>query len=214
MSKGMAVPLPKKEKEPKQPKQQQPPSGPTAAGPSGSGWSILGNVNELFTLEKPNRAIVLPSGVKLCIYKFGSKVFASQLESTAYQFPLFDGKVSMQDGRVVVEVPLDGTQVRGKRPWWPCSEGGVSCPLISRPTTALWLTNPTLYPNPMPHAQHRNTTTKQYDLATGQVLKWCPSEGNMLRSVLGALKSKQPSVPLKVYPVSVAQDGTLSVKLI
>jgi hypothetical protein len=30
------------------------------------------------------------------------------------------------------------------------------------------------------------------------VVKWCPSEGNVLRGFLGALKSKQPAIPLKV----------------
>lgn len=39
-------------------------------------------------------------------------MFASDLNSTAYQFPLFDGKLSTENGRVIVEVPLDGTQVR------------------------------------------------------------------------------------------------------
>lgn len=38
----------------------------------------------------------------------------------------------------------------------------------------------------------------QYDLTTGQVVKWCPKEGSMLRGLLGALKSNQPAVPLKV----------------
>ncbi|GBF87826.1 hypothetical protein Rsub_00537 [Raphidocelis subcapitata] len=145
------------------PPQQQRAGAAAGVGVSGSGWVTLGKVAELFTLEKPNRPIILPSGVKICIYKFGNKVFASELESTAFQFPLFDAKVMALDGRTVVEVPLDGTQ---------------------------------------------------YDLATGAVLKWCPSEGNLVRAALGTLKSKQPQVPLKVYPTNVTTDGTLSVKLV
>ncbi len=46
------------------------------------------------------------------------------------------------------------------------------------------------------------------------MLKWCPSEGNLVRGVLGALKSKQPAVPLQVYPTQVTADGTVSVKLV
>lgn len=39
------------------------------------------------------------------------QVYASELESTAYQYPLFDAKVFQDGGTVIVEVPLDGTQV-------------------------------------------------------------------------------------------------------
>jgi hypothetical protein len=75
MAGGMAIPLPKdKPGQPlpadKAPQQQ----GPGAGMGSGSGWVQVGNVNDLFTLEKPNKAVVLPSGVKLCVYKFGGKV--------------------------------------------------------------------------------------------------------------------------------------------
>ncbi|KAI8474048.1 MAG: hypothetical protein J3K34DRAFT_518543 [Monoraphidium minutum] len=171
---GMAIPLPKQKKE-KAAAPPPPPGAPVgaavaaaaaqaaAARTKGSDWAVVGKVDELFSAEKPARPVILPSGVKVCVYKFGSKVFASQLESTAYQFPLFDAKVFQEGSRVIAEVPLDGTQ---------------------------------------------------YDLATGEVLKWCPGEGNMLRGVLGMLKSKQPSVPLKVYPTNVASDGTISVKLL
>lgn len=165
LSGGMAVPAPRQRKEraaaaqPADPKQQQ-----QQEAASADGWAVAGKSSELFTLERPNRAVILPSGIKLCVYKFGNKVFASDLESTAYQFPLFDAKVFEDRGRMVAEVPFDGTQ---------------------------------------------------YDLTTGAVIKWCPREGgNLLRGVLGALKSNQPPIPLKVYPVKVAADGTVSVKLL
>jgi hypothetical protein len=79
-SKGsLAVPLPKqpKQQQPKQQQQQQQQqsaAAPAGVGVSGSGWVTLGKVGDLFTLEKPSRPIVLPSGVKICIYKLGNKV--------------------------------------------------------------------------------------------------------------------------------------------
>ena len=50
-----------------------------------------------------------------------------------------------------------------------------------------------------------------YDLATGQVLSWCP-KNNPLRSVLGSLKDKTQPEPLPVYPVKVV-GSKLFVKL-
>jgi nitrite reductase/ring-hydroxylating ferredoxin subunit len=126
----MAIKAPKPQKQQQQQQQPQAPAGGAAAAAmvSGSGWATVGKVSELFTLEKPAKPIITQSGVKLCVYKFGGKVYASDLESTAYRFPLFDGKLSqLADGRVVVEVPLDGTQYdlsTGAVVAWCPAEGG------------------------------------------------------------------------------------------
>ena len=50
-----------------------------------------------------------------------------------------------------------------------------------------------------------------YDLATGQVLSWCP-KNNPLRAVLGSLKDRTAPEPLPVYPVKVV-GSKLFVKL-
>lgn len=52
-----------------------------------------------------------------------------------------------------------------------------------------------------------------YDLATGKVLKWCPSEGGLVRGLLGTLKKNAPAVDLKVYPAALREDGQLMVRL-
>jgi hypothetical protein len=47
----------------------------------------------------------------------------------------------------------------------------------------------------------------------GKVLKWCPSKGSPLRSMLGALKSNVDPVPLPVFPTVVKPDGTVMVRM-
>lgn len=46
----------------------------------------------------------------------------------------------------------------------------------------------------------------EYDLATGEVLKWCPQD-NLMRKFLGGLKKAAAPVPLPVYPTKVTADG-------
>ncbi|DBA96892.1 TPA: hypothetical protein ACH3X3_013047 [Trebouxia sp. C0006] len=50
-----------------------------------------------------------------------------------------------------------------------------------------------------------------YDLETGKVLEWCP-KNNLIRKVLGSIKSNQNPKKLKVYPAQVDDDGNISVK--
>jgi len=45
-----------------------------------------------------------------------------------------------------------------------------------------------------------------YDLATGQVLEWCPQD-NLMRKFLGTLKKTAAPVPLPVYPTKVDDKG-------
>ncbi|EFJ43689.1 hypothetical protein VOLCADRAFT_106693 [Volvox carteri f. nagariensis] len=46
-----------------------------------------------------------------------------------------------------------------------------------------------------------------YELKTGKVLKWCPSDGSPVRGFLRTLKASVTPVPLPVYPVVVQRDG-------
>ena len=46
----------------------------------------------------------------------------------------------------------------------------------------------------------------EYDLATGEVITWCP-QNNMMRKFLGGLKKAATPVPLPVYPTKINDDG-------
>lgn len=71
----MVVPKPAKERAQQQTQPQTQQQGAAAAAPvSGSGWAAVGKVDELFPLGKDAKAVVLPSGVKLCVYKHAGKV--------------------------------------------------------------------------------------------------------------------------------------------
>ena len=52
-----------------------------------------------------------------------------------------------------------------------------------------------------------------YDLRSGAVVTWCPRDGSVVRSLLGALKEKAPPTPLKVYPVFVGSDNAVWARL-
>merc|ERR1711924_113603 len=45
-----------------------------------------------------------------------------------------------------------------------------------------------------------------YNLATGEVIEWCP-RNNLLRELLGRLKENEKPKALKVYPVVLGSDG-------
>ena len=49
-----------------------------------------------------------------------------------------------------------------------------------------------------------------YNLETGEVIEWCP-KNNFLRNILGAMKEKEKPIPLKVYPVVLASDGSIHI---
>ncbi|PNW78482.1 hypothetical protein CHLRE_09g395650v5 [Chlamydomonas reinhardtii] len=52
-----------------------------------------------------------------------------------------------------------------------------------------------------------------YDLKTGKVIKWVPSDGSPIRGLLRTLKADVAPVPLPVYPVVVKTDGNVMVRL-
>ena len=115
-------------------------------------WLKVGNVRELD--EKPIKALILANG-NFCMVKYGSMVFITACNSTAYQYPLIDGELFEGAMGAAIRSPLDGTE---------------------------------------------------YDLATGEVLKWCPQD-NMMRKLLGGLKKAVNPIPLPVYPTKINEDG-------
>jgi nitrite reductase/ring-hydroxylating ferredoxin subunit len=50
-----------------------------------------------------------------------------------------------------------------------------------------------------------------YDLTTGEVLEWCPTD-NFVRGIIGGLKKKTAPVALKVFQTKVASDNTVIFK--
>ena len=115
-------------------------------------WIKVGNVSELE--EKPIKALLLANG-NFCMVKYGSMVFITACNSTAYQYPLIDGELFEGPSGAAIRVPLDGTE---------------------------------------------------YDLATGEVITWCP-QNNMMRKFLGGLKKAATPVPLAVYPTKIDSEG-------
>ena len=124
----------------------------STSGADGERWIKVGNVSELE--EKPIKALVLANG-NFCMVKYGTMVFITACNSTAYQYPLIDGDLFEGPSGAAIRVPLDGTE---------------------------------------------------YDLATGEVITWCP-QNNMMRKFLGGLKKAATPVPLPVYPTKINDDG-------
>lgn len=128
------------------------------------GWSMLeGTVDDILPAGKATRAVPLKTGRVLVLYRLDGAVYASDVESPAYRFPMHDAKVFKAD--------KDGREGNaGDIP-------AAACPLDG----------------------------SVFDLRTGAPLLWCPTEGSVVRGVLGALKQKQDPSPLLVHPVYV--DG-------
>lgn len=52
-----------------------------------------------------------PAGKELVLWYIDGVAYCSDAKSTAYEFPLMDGKVTRgEDGHPIVEVPFDGTR--------------------------------------------------------------------------------------------------------
>jgi len=117
-------------------------------------WIKVGNVDELE--EKPIKALLLANG-NFCMVKYGTMVFITACNSTAYQYPLIDGELFEGPYGAAIRSPLDGTS---------------------------------------------------YDLATGDVIEWCPQD-NMMRKFLGGLKKAVTPIPLPVYPTKIDKDGSV-----
>ena len=75
------------------------------------GWFAVPDVNvETSFLSKPIKAVILESGKAICLFKVKDRVFCTDANSTAFQYPLADASIiELRDGRPAVEVTLDGT---------------------------------------------------------------------------------------------------------
>ena len=62
-----------------------------------------------FEIGKTNKPLILASGKSIMLYRLRDKVFCSDANSTAFQYPLIDAKVTEDSKGIYVEVPLDGT---------------------------------------------------------------------------------------------------------
>ncbi|PRW39061.1 (2Fe-2S) ferredoxin [Chlorella sorokiniana] len=83
----------------------------TAAGSAADdGWVEMPGVDaESSFLSKPIKAIILPTGRAVCLYKVNDTIYASDANSTAYKYPLADASLLSVKGKPAVEVALDGT---------------------------------------------------------------------------------------------------------
>eukprot|EP00958_Prasinococcus_capsulatus_P012022 scaffold1195_cov358-Prasinococcus_capsulatus_cf.AAC.10 len=121
------------------------------------------------------------------VFRVDDKLYCTDAQSTAYQYPLTDAKISNSgpDGPTI-KVPLDGTVYKlesgevGARSL-PAKLGVPSRVALSG---RRWL----------------------------QVLEWCPAD-NPLRGVLGMLKKDQPRVDLRTYKVELTERGTIIINI-
>jgi hypothetical protein len=132
------------------------------------GWSQLdGTIDDLLppSSGKSTKAVALKTGRVLVLYRFGddNTVYASDVESPAYRYPMHDARVFRADA--------EGKEGAGGD--LPAAE----CPLDG----------------------------SIFDLRTGAPLVWCPTDGSLVRGMLGALKQQSAPSPLLVHPVFI--DG-------
>lgn len=74
-------------------------------------WNdILDDVEDFFNkAQRDVKAITLAAGRTLVLYKHQGIVYCSDVNSTAYQFPMADAKILARERGPAVEVPLEGT---------------------------------------------------------------------------------------------------------
>eukprot|EP01025_Chloroclados_australasicus_P017325 TRINITY_DN18811_c0_g4_i1.p3 TRINITY_DN18811_c0_g4~~TRINITY_DN18811_c0_g4_i1.p3 ORF type:complete len:216 (-),score=19.60 TRINITY_DN18811_c0_g4_i1:168-785(-) len=75
----------------------------------GDSWAKTCNVND-FEEGKKTKAVILPTGKQLMMYKVDDDIYCSDAASTAFQYPLADAKIIEGENGPIVEVKLDGTQ--------------------------------------------------------------------------------------------------------
>jgi len=149
------------------------------------GWKAVGTMEDF-----PDNRDTLPvfvNDVPYMVFRVDDKLYCTDAQSTAYQYPLTDAKISNSgpDGPTI-KVPLDGTVYKlesgevGARSL-PAKLGVPSRVALSG---RRWL----------------------------QVLEWCPAD-NPLRGVLGMLKKDQPRVDLRTYKVELTERGTIIINV-
>ncbi|KAL6757359.1 hypothetical protein V8C86DRAFT_2624642 [Haematococcus lacustris] len=77
---------------------------------SGNWIELLPDVEAFFQAAgKDVKAFPLAAGRTVVLYRYKGGVYCSDVNSTAYKFPMIDAKLLDKDGQPAVEVPLDGT---------------------------------------------------------------------------------------------------------
>lgn len=74
-------------------------------------WFTLANVADFGGDNKPRKLVELKGSKKLVVlHSYKGTIYAMDAYSTAYQYPLLDGKLSDgPEGQPMIETPLDGT---------------------------------------------------------------------------------------------------------
>jgi len=198
------------------------------ASSKGKNWIVVGDAKTDFA-SKPIKLLELANGNFLLVkYAETDQVFCIPCNSTAYQYPMIDGELFFGPAGPAIRVPLDGTEydlttgdvIKARSlfytlvPIRPRSRG-------ERRSLRTFSPGASLRPSPLAFDPDTprcclSTPSDAFELhpdvhsLVRDALKWCPGGGNPIKSVLGALKSKETPVPLPTYPVSVAADGTIS----
>lgn len=83
--------------------------GKKSKGPGG-GWYNVADASE-FQDGKMIKSVIMPGNKQaICVYRLpDGRVYCSDANSTAFEFPLSNAKVITDDGSPKIEVPLDGT---------------------------------------------------------------------------------------------------------
>ena len=143
-----------------------------------------------FEQGKQAKPVILANNQAVIVWLIDGAVYCTDANSTAFQFPLVDGKISSRRSRCS---SLDATMGRSLLST-ALATGFICCTGASGPTVEVPLDGTV------------------YDLATGEVLEWVP-KNNPIRAVLNTLKSSAKPEPLKVYPVEKDDSGRIYVNI-
>lgn len=89
-------------------KSQQQAATSTPKPDTAAGWIEIADVS-LFS-SKQVKPVILAAGKAVMLYQHNNKVYCSDANSTAFEYPLTDAKIVDTPEGAVIEVPLDGTQ--------------------------------------------------------------------------------------------------------
>jgi hypothetical protein len=105
-----------------------------------AGWTDLKLKADAFPLGKTAKPVELVGGRALMVYRYDGKVFVSDANSTAYQYPMTDARLfkDAETGRVAAEVPLVRQCVEGWGRGCSCSGFAVSPLTCVQPHVCCW----------------------------------------------------------------------------
>jgi nitrite reductase/ring-hydroxylating ferredoxin subunit len=89
-------------------KTQQTSAGAVPKPDTSAGWIDVAD-QTLFS-SKNVKPVILATGKAVMLYQYNGKVYCSDANSTAFEYPLTDAKIVDTPEGPVIEVPLDGTQ--------------------------------------------------------------------------------------------------------